>query len=48
MIEEGNKVNCFFEEMEILEDIKCRSEVWNKRYYKLLDEVTEYYKFRRK
>ena len=44
MIEEGNKVNCFFEEMEILEDIKCRSEVWNKRYYKLLDEVTEYYK----
>ena len=44
MIDEGKKAQCFFEEIEILEDIKIRSEIWNKKYYKLLREVTEYYK----
>ena len=44
MIDEGKKAQCFFEEIEILEDIKIRSEIWNKKYYKLLGEVTEYYK----
>ena len=44
MIEEGKKANCYFEEIEILEDIKIRSEIWNKKFYKLLDEVTEFYK----
>ena len=43
MIEEGKKANCFFEEIEILEDIKIRAEIWNKKYYKLLEEVTAYY-----
>ena len=44
MIEEGKKVNCIFEEMEILEDIKIRSEIWNKKFYKLLDNIVEIYK----
>ena len=44
MIEEGKKASCFFEEVEILEDIKIRSEIWNNKFYKLLDEVTEFFK----
>ena len=44
MIEEGKKANCYFDEIDVLEDIKIRSEIWNKKYYKLLDEVIEYYK----
>ena len=44
MIEEGKKAKCFFDEIEILEDIKIRSEIWNKRYYRLLNEVIEFYK----
>ena len=43
MIEEGKNAKCFFEEIEILEDIKIRSEIWNKKYYKLLTEVSEYF-----
>ena len=43
MIEEGKKAKCFFEEIEILEDIKIRSEIWNKKYNKLLTEVIENY-----
>ena len=44
MIEEGKKANCIFEEMEILEDIKIRSEIWNKKFYKLLDNLVDIYK----
>ena len=44
MIEEGKKANCYFEEIEVLEDIKIRSELWNKKFYKLLDEITEFFK----
>ena len=44
MIEEGKKANCYFEEIDILEDIKIRSEIWNKKFYKLLNQVTEFYK----
>ena len=44
MIEEGKKTNCIFEEMEILEDIKLRSEIWNKKYYKLLDRICDIFK----
>ena len=44
MIEEGKKANCIFEEMEILEDIKLRSEIWNKKFYKLLDKIIQIYK----
>ena len=44
MIEEGKKANCIFEEMEILEDIKLRSEIWNKKFYKLLDKIVQIYK----
>ena len=43
MIEEGKHAKCFFEEIEILEDIKIRSEIWNKKYNKLLTEVNENY-----
>ena len=44
MIEEGKKPNCLFEEMEILEDIKIRSEIWNKKFYKLLENIIEIYR----
>ena len=44
MIDEGKKVNCIFEEMEILEDIKLRSEIWNKKFYQLLDKIVDIYK----
>ena len=44
MIEEGKKSNCIFEEMEILEDIKIRSEIWNKKFYKLLEHIADIYK----
>ena len=44
MIEEGKKANCLFEELEILEDIKIRSEIWTKKYHKLLDKIVEIYK----
>ena len=41
MIEEGKKANCIFEEMEILEDIKLRSEIWNKKFYRLLNKIVD-------
>ena len=44
MIEEGKKANCIFEEMEILEDIKIRSEIWNKKFNKLLNKIVDIYK----
>ena len=44
MIEEGKKVNCIFEEMEVLEDIKIRSEIWNKKFYKLVNKIVDIYK----
>ena len=43
MIEEGKKANCYFDEIDVLEDIKIRSDIWNQKYYKLLDEVIEFY-----
>ena len=44
MIEEGKKANCIFEEQEILEDIKLRSEIWNKKFYKLLNKIVDIFK----
>ena len=44
MIEEGKNAKCLFKEIEILEDIKIRSDFWQKNYYNLLDEIVEFYK----